>query len=84
MGCTDDVSQKIPFELICNVSTSQGRELTEGHLGATGKSGGSVNIYASPTGNSPGKGGNNSHGCYCVLRTVLSALCGLLFNQVLY
>lgn len=60
MGCTDDVSQKIPFELICNVSTSQGRELTEGHLGATGKSGGSVNIYASPTGNSPGKGGNNS------------------------
>lgn len=60
MGCTDYVSQKIPFELIHNVSTSQGRELTEGHLGATGKSGGSVNIYASPTGNSPGKGGNNS------------------------
>lgn len=62
MGCIDDMSQKIPFELICNKCP----QVREGNSlkvtwGATGRSWDSVNnVYASPTRNRPGKGGNNS------------------------
>lgn len=83
------------------MSTSQGRELTEGHLGLPrGKAEVKRQHPRLTHRQRPGKGGNNSKSdnnsnysnvvtviiatAATVLRTVLSALCGLLFNQVLY